>query len=370
MLPRELFNKRGQRLHVHIGQPIPFAQLRAIDHDAELMHHLRHRTYLLAHRPDTQLPPRPTPTAIAPQPIIDPVPPALIAAEVAALPPAAFLVGADELAVYCTGAEAIPHTLREIARLRELTFRATGEGTGKRLDLDRFDANYLHLFVYHRESRQVVGAYRLGPTDLLRGRESLYTSTLFDYKPSLLSRLGPALEVGRSFIRAEYQRSFAPLLLLWKGIGHYVVRHPRYRVLFGPVSISNNYRSVSRQLMVQFFKTHHALADLADSVRPRRPFRPDKLAASATSHAAPPAEADTLSSLVADLEPDHKGIPVLLRQYLKLGAKFLAFNVDADFSDVLDALIYVDLMRTDTRALDKYMTKAGAALFRAHHAMK
>ena len=369
MLARELFNKRDRRLHVRIGQPIPYSQLRAIDDDAELMRHLRRKTYLLAHREDGELPPRPTPAAIAPRPVAGAVHPTLIAAEVGALPAEALLVDAGEMGVYCAPAEAVPHTLREIGRLRELTFRATGEGTGKPLDLDRFDPQYLHLFVYHREKHEIVGAYRLGATDALKegGPGSLYTSTLFNYKPGLLSRLGPALEMGRSFVRAEYQRSFAPLLLLWKGIGHYVVRHPRYKVLFGPVSISNNYRSISRQLMVQFFRTHHALAELGQLVRPRRPFRADRLAASA-AHGPPPADADALSTLIADLEPDQKGIPILLKQYLKLGAKVLAFNLDPDFSDVLDALIYVDLTRTDARTLERYMTKPGAASFFAHHA--
>lgn len=365
LLAREIFNKRDQRLSVRIGSAIPFSRLKETRDDAGMVEHLRQRTYLLAHKPIES--PRPTPAAIAPKPVIDPVAPALLSAEVASLAPSALLCEAGDLAAYATRAEAVPHLLREIGRLREITFRATGEGTGKSLDLDRFDPNYIHLFVWNRAKTEVVGAYRLGPTDellKLGGVDALYTHTLFAYRRELLDRMGPALEMGRSFIRQEYQRGFQSLLLLWKGIGHFCVRHPRYKILFGPVSISNTYQSISRQLMVQFFRTHYRLQELAELVRPRNPFRagsrPQTL----------PGDAEDLSDAIADLEPDHKGIPVLLRQYLKLGARLVDFNVDPDFSDVLDALVYVDLTRTDGRTLDRYMTRPGRASFMAHHGLR
>ena len=121
----------------------------------------------------------------------------------------------------------IPSTLREIGRLREITFRAAGEGTRRALDLDEFDAHYLHLFVWSEKKQEVVGAYRLAATDQVR---RLYTASLFQYGPEFLERMGPAIELGRSFVRAEYQRGFQPLLLLWNGIGAFGSRNPRYRV--------------------------------------------------------------------------------------------------------------------------------------------
>lgn len=371
MLAREISNKRYRRLDVRIGNPIPFGKLKDLEDDDELTAHLRHRTCMLAHREPAAH--RPNPAAIAPQRIVDAIPANLLAAEVAALPPEALLVDTSDLAVYVAPAAAIPHTLREIGRLRETTFRATGEGTGKPIDIDRFDPHYLHLWVWEKDKHEVVGAYRLGQSDKLRathgalgGVEALYTYTLFKYDRALLDRMGPALEMGRSFIRAEYQRSFAPLLLLWKGIGRYVVLNPKYRCLFGPVSISATYQSISRQLMVQFLQTHHSPADLVQLVRPRNPFR-SKTRRLGLGMDDVPTDTDDLSSLIADLEPDHKGIPVLLRQYLKLGAKLLAFNVDPDFSDVLDGLIVVDLAKTDPRTLERYMGKEGYASFMRHY---
>jgi putative hemolysin len=298
----------------------------------------------------------------------------LLARDVAALAPEQLIATQGDLAVYYAQAGQMPHLIREIGRLREITFRATGEGTGRDIDLDGFDPVYSHLFVWNSSRQEIVGSYRVGMTDRLLARggiDQLYTSTLFDYSPALLARIGPSLELGRSFIRAEYQRSYAPLLLLWKGIGGVVVRHPQYRNLIGPVSISNTYQSVSRQMMVRFLQMHHMLPDLAGLVRPRNPFKPLASHSEQTDAAVTLLKDDEdLSALVADVEPDQKGVPILVRQYLKLGAKMLAFNVDPDFSDVVDALILVDLTRTETKILDRYLTREGRIHFLAHHARR
>jgi len=121
--------------------------------------------------------------------------------------------------------------LQEIGRLRELTFRAAGEGSGKTSDIDLFDAYYLHLFLWDREANAIVGAYRMGLADeiIMRyGKRGLYTQSLFRYGTRFLQTLNPAIELGRSFVRLEYQRSFSPLLLLWRGIGQFILRSPHY----------------------------------------------------------------------------------------------------------------------------------------------
>ena len=142
-----------------------------------------------------------------------------------------------------------------MGRLREIAFRAEGEGTGKSRDIDRYDAHYLHLFAWDARAELVVGAYRLGLTDQILARDGkagLYTQSLFDLGDVLLEALDPAIELGRSFVRVEYQRDFAPLLLLWQGIGRLVGRLLRYPVLFGAVSISRQYESASRELIVRY----------------------------------------------------------------------------------------------------------------------
>ena len=187
----------------------------------------------------------------------------------------------------------------------------------------------------------------------------LYTATLFKYTGDFLDKLGPALELGRSFVRPEYQRGFAPLLALWKGIGAYVARNPRYKTLFGPVSISNQYQAVSRELMVAFLERPASLHEWAGLISSRNPFK----RRSSNPLPAQGLDLEDLSDCVADLEPTRTGIPVLLRQYLKLGGKLLGFNVDPEFSDALDGLIVVDLTKTEPRLLERYLGKAEAGSF-------
>ncbi len=369
MLAREVFNKRHQRLDLRIGAPIPFDRLKDMG-DSQCCDYLRYRTYALGHAPAPALPRRDN---RLPEPVIDAVPGHRLAAEVGNLPQSARLVETDEFTVYLSDAQSMPGVMREIGRLRELTFRATGEGTGKPLDLDRFDPYYLHLFVWNNKLHQVVGAYRLGLADQIiarHGVKGLYTRSLFQFSPKLIERIGPMLELGRSFVRAEYQRAYAPLMLLWKGIGRYVQLHPDYKCLLGPVSISHDYQTLSRQLMVRFLMEHHARADLAALVKANNPFALGRIKHLATSAGPRPSNSDELSALVAELESDEKGIPILLKQYLKLGAQILAASVDEQFSNVVDALLLVDMTKAEVRLLDRYMGQEGRKAFLKYHEKK
>lgn len=365
LLPREFCKKQGTRLDMQIGSPIAASRLEAFETDEDLMTYLRERTHVLALRSAA--------ASITPAPALAvPVVPAAasedLAAEVESLNPRALLLEAGDFQTWIGRARQIPCILREIGRLREITFRAAGEGTGRQIDLDRFDRTYLHLFVWDRSNRQIAGAYRLGPADRIvprQGVRGLYSSTLFHYGPELMTHCGATLELGRSFVRPEYQRTYAPLLLLWRGIGQYLLRNPRYRVLFGPVSISNSYQSASQQLMVRFLQTCHGASNIRQMVRARRPFR-----VAGAGPNIPPMwlrDNDDVSRIVGDIEPDLKGIPVLLRQYLKLGAKFLAFSVDPDFNNTVDGLILIDLLRADPRVLDRYMGGCGRKQYLAYH---
>ncbi|MGO9011572.1 MAG: lysophospholipid acyltransferase family protein [Bryobacteraceae bacterium] len=374
-LPRELLNKRGRRIRMRIGRPVTPATLHSFENAREAIEYLRCRTYLLDDNPAAA-----TGTERAlhrfalPAKRQAPVAAARgtdgLAAEIAALPPESKLCENAKFAVYLAGETAMPGVVAEIGRLREVAFRRVGEGTGRAVDLDRFDHHYLHLVLWHKGDGRVAGAYRLGPTpDILpvHGTRGLYTSTLFRFRKDLFERIGPAIELGRSFVRPEYQRQIAPLLLLWKGIARYVASRPECAVLFGGVSISNQYHAVSRHLMVRFLEARRA-GDLAGLVTPRRPYRSSQRQFRRTgmvSHV--PTNIEQLSGLVADLERDGKGVPILLRQYLKTGGKLLAFNVDRGFSHVLDALIMVDLRSAPAAMLERYFGKAEAAAFLHWH---
>ena len=370
MLPRELLNKKRYEVRVRIGAPIPADRLIPMATDAERSDYLRWRTYLLSRRQEfkarTSRPFMRLSRRLAkPEPIAAPPEAEAIGREIDRLPADARLIG-GEMSCYLAPAEAIPTVLKEIGRLREISFRRAGEGTGRARDLDRFDAHYLHLFVWNRSKKEIVGAYRFAEVDEVRrrfGREGLYTATLFDYPDALLDAMGPSLELGRSFVRPEYQTSFAPLLTLWKGITKFVEQNPRYKTLFGPVSISASYQPVCRQLMASFLTRAFAAPGWATLVKPKRP-----LPAQETPHAT--LDLDELCQVLADVDAERPGLPVLLRQYLKLGGKLLGFNVDPEFSDALDGLIVVDLTKTDPKILRRYMGKAETERFLGFHRAK
>ncbi len=370
MLPRELLARRGRALEVRVGSPVPYSRLEPLGSDAEVVDALRRRVEILAARPAASaspVQPRRTPQEAAP--VVEPVSADDLAGEIANLPAGALLAANGPQQVWVADAPRIPAVLREIGRLREVTFRAVGEGTGRELDLDRFDESYEHLFIWHADRRELVGAYRIGRADRLvasEGMRGLYTSTLFRFAPRLFEAMGPSLEMGRSFIRPEYQRSFTGLLLLWKGIGRYVVREPECATLFGPVSISADYHTASQQLLVAFLKHNLGRHRFARWVRPRTPFR-ERPSRVIRRGAADLGSLDEVSQFIAEIEADGKGVPILLKQYLKLGGALLGFNVDPEFSNVLDVLILVDLRRTPAATLAKYMGPDGARSFVAHH---
>lgn len=374
LLPRQLIAGTGRTIEIRMGRPIPAARLAEAGGDRRAIAYLRERVEILAERgaprplPEPAVQPRRTPPRAVP--VVPPVPPERLAAEVAALPPETLLVAADEMEVRLAPAAAIPAVLREIGRLREVTFRDVGEGTGRALDLDAFDATYLHLFLWNRAAREVVGAYRIGLADELLaqgGVRGLYTATLFRFDRQLFPAMGPALEMGRSWVRTEYQKSYTALMLLWKGIGELVARKPRYATLFGPVSISAEYASASQRLIVAFLERNRKLTDWARWVTPTNPFREPRRRGARPGPASL-TDLEEVSAFISEIENDQKGVPVLLKQYLKLDGRLLGYNVDPDFSNVLDVLIVVDLRRTAPRILERYMGKANAARFRAYHA--
>jgi putative hemolysin len=378
LLPRQVLKQRDRKLDVRIGSVIPARQLKKIEGDEALTAYLRRRTYVLKHRGAGELTSMLAAQATTPQlhrvmrPVVAIGDVSAISREIEALPADQKLVEADDNLVALGRAEQMPAVIREIGRLREITFRAAGEGSGKSLDLDQFDSHYLHLMVWNRARRELVGSYRLGRSDQIlaeRGVAGLYTYELFDYGREMLEKMGPALEMGRSFIRAEYQRSFTPLLLLWKGIGKFLTDHPCYRYLFGPVSISGAYQSVSVRLMVQFLQLHHGGEAGAAKVNARTPFVAGRMRGWDDREISSLAnDEDDLSDVVADLETDQKGVPVLIRQYLKLGAKFLSLNVDHSFGDCVDGLILVDLPNADRRMTERYLGKEGLAKYLEYHA--
>jgi putative hemolysin len=184
-----------------------------------------------------------------------------------------------------------------------------------------------------------------------------------------MDKIGPSLELGRSFISIKYQKKHASLSLIWRGIGEFIAKHPRYRILFGPVSISDAYNSISKNLMVHFFKEHSFDDEMSQLVSARKPPKSkNKLRGTSLKNIAESITSiDSVSAIVSGFEDDKKGIPILLRHYLKLNGVLISFNVDPAFSDVIDGLILVDLMKSDSRLLERYFGKLAYAKIAEYH---
>jgi putative hemolysin len=377
LLLNEFLAQKGRTVHLRVGRIIPATALATRVSDAEATRYLQWRTHLLAQRGSEKTKVPSVLSPMLPKKRMDrltrPIAQEALLSDMESLRPEQILDDSREFTVFAAREHEIPNILPELGRLREVTFRDVGEGTGRSTDLDPFDRYYSHIILWGKKKQELVGAYRIGKTEdilPLRGVDGLYTSTLFRFDERFFEKLGPALELGRSFVRPEYQRHYAPLLLLWKGIARYVVAHPETPVLFGAVSISGRYTRASRELLVNFFESRNSDDELSPLVQPRRPFRPGRIRSwDCRSICYALHELDELSDPIADMETDGKGIPVLIKHYSRLGGRLLGFNVDPKFSHVLDGLVVMDLRQTQPSSLERYMGKSGLAAFRRYHGL-
>jgi putative hemolysin len=338
LLPRALVGQRGSRVVVHVGDPVTRSVGRAAP---ETTAALRAATDALPARRRVTLDAR-----------------AALASEVAPILAKNALLRSEAFAVFATTAAGAPRLLETIGRARERTFRAVGEGTGRDSDLDDFDHRYLHLCVWDEGARCLAGAYRMQPIDAA-SRTALYTQTLFRYDHRFMRAVSPGLELGRAFVTPEYQKHYAPLMLLWSGIGRYVAQRPHIRHLFGAVSLSATYSSTARAAMIASLQAHAGAHELSPLVTPRH---------AVTDLGQAARDLRALNDTVATLDAEGKGMPVLLRQYLKLQARAVSFSVDPGFGHVVDALMVVDLTRAPEPMLRRYMGTDAARTYLASHA--
>lgn len=275
------------------------------------------------------------------------------------------------LRVYCAEGGRIPRLLLELGRLREETFRSVGEGTGLSHDNDAFDEYYLQLVCWDKKTKQITGAYRLGQVDkILRvhGSKAVYTNSLFDLE-SLLAKdfKEGTLEAGRSFVRVEYQRG-PTLFAIWIAIARFIMKNPTYKNLMGPVSISNEFQEESKHLMVQFLmqKFPHAKSALVTSKNPPQ-FKSHLTPAELTAIVDQSLDLGSLQEFVRLVEDNPKvQIPQLIKLYLDLGVRFLAFYKDEQFNSI-DGLIWTDITELPHAVLERYMGTEGAKTYLALH---
>jgi putative hemolysin len=358
-LPSEFLNKQGLKIKVRIGKPINIEDISYKNNTNKLLDFLRARTYALGTGLDEERklfnPINLFKIKKKPEPVIEETDRNKLVQEVEQLE--SFRVWVEKkYEVYITPTANIPNILREIGRLREITFREVGEGTNKKIDLDNYDIYYNHLFIWDKELQNIVGAYRIGKGDEIldtMGRRGFYLSELFKIKEPFYPILRKGIELGRSWIRKEYQQKPLPLFLLWKGILKYLLDNPQYRYMFGPVSISNNFSKFSKSLIVDYITKNHFDYELAHFIKPKNKFKADLSAIDKDLLVETSDSLKDLDSLISDIENTHIKIPVLLRQYMNLNAKIICFNIDPKFSDCLDGFLLVDTQNIPTEMLER-----------------
>jgi putative hemolysin len=353
-LVREMFKHSGAAVRIRIGEQIEHATYSALPVDSRTLVNLFRRQIYRLGRGGSERCFTPLAEALA-----HPENRQALRAEVRRCERLGQVTGGLSVHLYRRGADSA--LMREIGRLRELSFRAVGEGSGRRRDIDRFDCDYDHLIVWDDDELEVAGAYRLRRAggELLH-REGLYSQTLFHWLPEAAELFAEGLELGRSFVQPRYQRRRS-LDLLWQGIGAYLRRHPDVRYLFGPVSISNRLPAEARNLLVSFYS--HYFPPRWQWAVPRLPYSWDVARYRALWE---PLSCEAGTALLRQhLAALGVSIPTLLKQYAELcepgGVEFVGFNVDPEFADCIDGLIVVDVTRIHANKQRRWFGRGEAA---------
>lgn len=358
-LPKEMLRKKDATLKIRIGSPIKPETIKAFDQVEVLSRYLRSRTYSLSSGLEIKnFFFNKKKRKVYALDIIPPVDGNLIEQELLALPEPQKIISQGEFDVFLAFSNESPNALKELGRLREETFRAVGEGTNLSIDVDEYDLYYHHLLLWDRESKKIAGAYRIGKgNDIITkfGVRGFYINSLFTIKKQMLPILNQSLELGRSFVREEYQMKRLPLFLLWKGLMNFILSNPEYRYIIGPVSISNSYSRISKQVIVNVIKKYYFDNEKAQWVKPKHRFRAD-IKNQDVSEILNYVDADlkNIDRLISDIEPLHFTLPVLLKKYINQNAKIICFNRDPNFNNALDGLMILDLKELSEDSIKSY----------------
>lgn len=352
-LPSEVLTQKRRVIKVRIGKPISVADQKEHVSLEDFSNFLRKKTYMLSNIFEKKSKildniSSTLKTPKAPKNIVTPVDSEIMMKEVEALRANdSRLLESKNYEVFLAQASTVPNILREIGRLREITFREVGEGTNEAIDLDTFDQYYHHMFLWDRERNVLAGAYRMGLGSQIfekYGINGFYLQDLFRFEPELHKMMSKSIEMGRAFIIKEYQQKPMPLFLLWKGIVNITLRFPEHKFLIGGVSISNQFSNFSKSLMIEFMKSHYYDPYIAQYVHPKKEFKVKlKDADKDFVFDETAADLNKFDKLIDEIEPGALRMPVLLKKYIKQNARLVAFNVDPLFNNAVDGLMYIKI---------------------------
>ena len=374
-LPGELLTQKRRVIQVRVGHVIPVMAQQEYVGIEEFSEFLRKKTYMLANTFEKKnirnAIPKTLKTPKAPKEIMGSVQSDLLDRDITRLRQNnRRLLENKNYEVFLAPAPEMNTLLTEIGRLREITFRAIGEGTNKAIDLDRFDQYYHHMFLWDTKEKCIAGAYRMGLGQYIykeHGIDGFYLQDLFRFDAELHTMMQQSIEMGRAFIIEAYQQKPMPLFLLWKGIVHTTLRFPEHKYLIGGVSISNQFSDFSKSLMIEFMKSHYWDPYVAQYVRPKKEFKvrlkdADKEFVFDESKA----DLNKFDKLIDEVEPGNLRLPVLIKKYIKQNAKVVAFNVDPLFNNAIDGLMYIKIADLPENTVKPVMEEFQAALERKY----
>jgi putative hemolysin len=350
-LPSEFLKTKNKSIRIVIGKPISVKDQLAFTDMEKFGRYLRARTYTLSS--DIQVKPFfakfRKKRLKKPVPVEEGISNTSLVNEIERLRISTELFSLKNYSVFFIPASDGGIIIRELGRLREITFRAAGEGTNRATDIDEYDLYFYHLVVWDNSAQKIVGAYRIGKGDeiiSMFGLKGFYINSLFKISLSFTKYLEKSLELGRSFIVEDYQKKPLSLFLLWKGLITVLVRNSDYRYLIGPVSISNDFSMFSKALMVEFISRKYADPELNHYIRPRNKFviKPFLKKLTGTLIENSDDGIHKIEKLITSID-NGKRIPVLFKRYIELNARILEFNTDPDFNNCLDGLMLLDVTK-------------------------
>jgi len=266
----------------------------------------------------------------------------------------------DDKHIYLYQSTQLSIILKELGRLREITFRAVGEGTGNKRDLDEFDHHYMHLILWDADDLEIVGAYRFSPIKrLLNGQDNsnLYTHQLFQYQPDIAPYFEKGIELGRSFVQPRYWGRKS-LEYLWQGIGAFLASHPEYQYLLGPVSLSAALPKRAHAFLIYFYQLYFPGQGSLAFARDRYQI-PTALQDELAQFFSADDYGQDFAKLKAVLANMGVSVPTLYKQYTELcetgGVQFIDFNIDAEFNHCIDGLVMVDLHYLKAKKRRRYI---------------
>lgn len=346
-LPSELFNKKNKVIKIRIGYPISLNEQKEFTDISRYGRYLRAKTYALGTTIEVKkFFAGGIKRSRKVEDVIDPIPKETLINEIKSVIKEYELFRNKNFSVICVPSVNIPSIMNELGRLREITFREVGEGTNQKHDLDEYDLYYNQLFIWDHDTKEIVGAYRVGKGQEIidqYGRHGFYIQSLFKINQRFTSVLRESLELGRSFIVPDYQKQTLPLFLLWKGILYFLLKNPDYRYLIGPVSISNRYSKFSRTLIIEFVKAYYYNYDFAKYIKSRKKFKVNPGKVDTEILVGEDGDIKRLDKILEDIQSSGFKLPVLLKKYLKLGGRIVGFNLDPKFNNALDGLLILDL---------------------------